>query len=109
MSDLESETRPSSGLPSAEAIEQGLRATVAKIYKSGNLDELTVTRVRLATEKILGLEQGVLKAHAEWKQKSDEIIKDEVVCTLSNSSVLKRKSACVYIPKYVCASIKIGV
>ncbi|EZF25446.1 hypothetical protein H112_02244 [Trichophyton rubrum D6] len=78
MSDLESETRPSSGLPSAEAIEQGLRATVAKIYKSGNLDELTVKRVRLATEKILGLEQGVLKAHAEWKQKSDEIIKDEV-------------------------------
>ncbi|EFE42134.1 transcriptional regulator, putative [Trichophyton verrucosum HKI 0517] len=78
MSDPGFETRSSSGLPSAEAIEQGLRATVAKIYKSGNLDELTVKRVRLATEKNLGLEQGVLKAHAEWKQKSDEIIKDEV-------------------------------
>ncbi|EGE00580.1 hypothetical protein TESG_07883 [Trichophyton tonsurans CBS 112818] len=78
MSDPEFETRSSSGLLSAEAIEQGLRATVAKIYKSGNLDELTVKRVRLATEKNLGLEQGVLKAHAEWKQRSEEIIKDEV-------------------------------
>lgn len=109
MSDPEFETRSSSGLLSAESIEQGLRATVAKIYKSGNLDELTVKRVRLATEKILGLEQGVLKAHAEWKQRSEEIIKDEVVGILSNSCVPKWKSPCVFITKYACASTKIGV
>ncbi|EFR02866.1 hypothetical protein MGYG_05867 [Nannizzia gypsea CBS 118893] len=78
MSDSESETRSTSGFRSAKDIEQGLRDTVANIYRSGNLDELTVKRVRLATEQSLGLEQGFLKAHEEWKRKSDEIIKDEV-------------------------------
>ncbi|KAF3492182.1 putative Transcriptional regulator [Arthroderma uncinatum] len=78
MSDSESETRSSNGIPSAKVLEQGLRDTVAKIYKSGKLDELTVKRVRLATEENLGLEQNFFKSHDEWKPRSDEIIKDEV-------------------------------
>lgn len=80
MSDSESEARSSSGFPDATAIEQRLRDTVANIFKSGNLDELTVKRVRLATEEKLGLEQGFFKSHNEWKLRSDEIIKNEVVC-----------------------------
>ncbi|KAM5453207.1 hypothetical protein MaudCBS49596_002986 [Microsporum audouinii] len=78
MSDSESEARSSSGFPDATAIEQRLRDTVANIFKSGNLDELTVKRVRLATEEKLGLEQGFFKSHNEWKLRSDEIIKNEV-------------------------------
>ncbi|KAK2810144.1 hypothetical protein FQN49_008554 [Arthroderma sp. PD_2] len=78
MSDSESETQSSTELPGPETLEQGLRDTVANIYKSGKLDELTVKRVRLATEQKLGLEEGFFKNHNEWKPRSDEIIKDEV-------------------------------
>ncbi|GAD99419.1 transcriptional regulator, putative [Paecilomyces variotii No. 5] len=65
-------------IPSDEKLERGLRNTVADIFKKGNLDELTVKRVRLATEKALGLEEGFFKGDVRWKTKSDEIIKDEV-------------------------------
>ncbi|EEQ33273.1 conserved hypothetical protein [Microsporum canis CBS 113480] len=88
MSDSESEARSSSGFPDATAIEQRLRDTVANIFKSGNLDELTVKRVRLATEEKLGLEQGFFKSHNEWKLRSDEIIKNEVVCIFLAFSML---------------------
>ncbi|KAL5359751.1 hypothetical protein BJX96DRAFT_149024 [Aspergillus floccosus] len=64
--------------PSDDALERALRDTVAKIYKSGKMDELTVKRVRLAAEKALDLEEGFFKSHGTWKAKSDEIIKDEV-------------------------------
>lgn len=66
--------------PSDEKLEKALRNTVANIFKTGNLEELTVKRVRLATEKALGLEEGFFRADANWKAKSDEIIKNEVVC-----------------------------
>lgn len=81
MSDSESESDKSTpDVLSDEKLEKGLRDTVGNIYKTGNLDELTVKRVRLATEKALGLDEGFFKGDARWKSKSDEIIKNEVVC-----------------------------
>ena len=65
--------------PSDAALEQALRDEVAKIFKSGNMEELTVKRVRLATEKKLGIEEGFFKNTGDWKTRSDQIIKDEVV------------------------------
>lgn len=65
--------------PSDARLEKALRNTVANIFRTGKLEELTVKRVRLATETALGLEEGFFKAHEEWKTRSDRIIKDEAV------------------------------
>jgi hypothetical protein len=78
MSDSES-SLSSAGIPPDEELEQGLRNAVAKIFKTGNPAELTVKRVRLATEQALGLEEGFFKGDADWKARSDTIIKDEAV------------------------------
>jgi hypothetical protein len=66
--------------PSDKQLEKALRDAVAKIYKTGKMEELTVKRVRLAAEKVLQLEEGYFKANGEWKARSEQIIKDEVVC-----------------------------
>lgn len=68
--------------PSEYDLEEALRNTVVSIFKSGTLDELTVRRVRLSSEKKLGLEVDFFKNHASWKEKSAAIIKEEVVCGL---------------------------
>ncbi|KAE8412009.1 hypothetical protein BDV36DRAFT_272756 [Aspergillus pseudocaelatus] len=65
-------------VPSDDALEKALRDTVAKVYKSGNMEELTVKRVRTAAEKALGVDEGFFKGSSTWKSKSDQIIKDEV-------------------------------
>lgn len=64
---------------SDERLEKGLRDTVASIFRSGKLEELTVKRVRLATETTLGLEEGFFKGHEEWKSRSESVIKEEAV------------------------------
>ncbi|KAJ5395834.1 uncharacterized protein N7487_010137 [Penicillium crustosum] len=79
MSDSESEAEgevPSA--PSDQALEKGLRDQVAAVFKSGNMEELTVKRVRLATEDTLGLTAGYFKSTGDWKARSEKIIKDEV-------------------------------
>ncbi|KAJ5425933.1 hypothetical protein N7465_001003 [Penicillium sp. CMV-2018d] len=79
MSDSESEAEgevPSA--PSDQALEKALRDQVAAIFKSGNMEELTVKRVRLAIEDTLGLTAGYFKSTGDWKARSENIIKDEV-------------------------------
>lgn len=70
---------PARTVPSDERLERALRDTVANVFRSGNLEDLTVRRVRHATEKALGLEEGFFKGDPRWKAKSDQIIKDEAV------------------------------
>ncbi|KAJ5703843.1 hypothetical protein N7493_010981 [Penicillium malachiteum] len=78
-SDLESELEPDTvSVPSDQKLEKGLRDEVAGIFKMGNMEELTVKRVRLATEKKLGLTEGYFKQTEDWKARSEEIIKSEV-------------------------------
>lgn len=80
LSDSESEAEVEApSPPSDEALEKSLRETVAEIFKSGNMDELTVKRVRLAAETKLNLAAGYYKSTGVWKMRSEEIIKDEVV------------------------------
>jgi len=79
MSDSDSELL-SSCENADEVLEKGLRDAVAKIFQSGRVEELTVKRVRLATEKALGLEDGFFKGDEIWKPRSDQIIKQEAVC-----------------------------
>ncbi|KAG0154144.1 hypothetical protein PDIDSM_1524 [Penicillium digitatum] len=64
--------------PSDQTLEKGLRDQVATIFKSGNMEELTVKRVRLAAEDTLGLTAGYFKLTGDWKARSENIIKDEV-------------------------------
>lgn len=77
--DSDSDSQSSTNISKPEVLEDGLRDTVKGIFESGDLDGLTVKRVRLATEKALGLQEGFFKADKLWKQRSDQIIKDEVV------------------------------
>lgn len=67
--------------PSDERLEKGLRDAVTKIVRTGELENLTVKRVRLATESALGLEEGFFKSHNKWKSRSEQIIKAEAVCS----------------------------
>lgn len=86
LSDSESEPEsdqsraPTPSGPSEDAMERALREVVVRIYQAGNMEELTVKRVRGAAERSLGLDEGFFKGDAEWKGRSDRIIKDEVVC-----------------------------
>ncbi|KAJ5220347.1 hypothetical protein N7468_009551 [Penicillium chermesinum] len=78
MSDSESDREHNSLTPSDQSLEQSLRDEVAKVFKSGKMEELTVKRVRLAAEKSLGLAEGYFKTTGDWKTRSEKIIKDEV-------------------------------
>ena len=65
--------------PQASRVEESIRRVIKNIYDSGNLDDLTVKRVRTAAEKELHLPDRWFRDHAEWKDKSAELIKRVVV------------------------------
>ena len=65
--------------PSNAELEKALRQAVQQIYKAGNLEELTVKRVRKTAEDKLKLKEGFFKAHGNWNKKSKDVIQSEVV------------------------------
>ncbi|KAI1945584.1 hypothetical protein LOZ12_002373 [Ophidiomyces ophidiicola] len=77
MSDY-SDPLSSADIPDEASLKKALQDAVARIFKSGKMEDLTVKRVRLAAEKSLGLQEGFYKGDAIWKAKSDTVIKDEV-------------------------------
>ena len=83
MSDSDSSSL-SDAMPSNSVLEDALRNAVQKIYRSRNLEDLTVKRVRRAVEKQLVLEDDYFKNDSFWKEKSKSIILSEVVGALSN-------------------------
>lgn len=78
---MSSGSETSRELPSDAKIEQAIRRVIVDRYKSGNLEDLTVKRVRKAVEQGLDLPEDHLKTDLKWKEKSKEIILHEVVCT----------------------------
>ena len=72
----------SDAMPSSSVLEDALRDAVQKIYRSRNLEDLTVNRVRRAVEKQLVLEDDYFKNDSFWKEKSKHIILSEVVGAL---------------------------
>lgn len=76
-----------SSLPTDSDLENALRVKVRQIFRLGNLDELTVKRVRRAVETELGLELDHFKDDA-WREKSKSIIESEVVCVPFHPSFL---------------------
>ncbi len=75
MSDSES----SISISSDAALPEALRLAVADVYRRGNMEELTVRRIRTAAEQNLGLSSGFFKGDFRWKAESDRIIKEEIV------------------------------
>lgn len=67
------------GRPSDATLEQALRTTIQRVYKSGRLEELTVKRIRTSVEGELDLQDGFFKNSATWKDKSKDVIQSEVV------------------------------
>ena len=76
MSDSELSDDPGTPLPSDNELEQSLRREVVKGLKTS--DNVTVKRIRAASEKRLGLPEDFYKSHASWKDKSKGIIEDQV-------------------------------
>jgi len=66
-------------VPSVKLLEQSLRSAVRDVYKRGDLEELTVKRMRKAVEENLNLHDDFFKTPA-WKDKSKQIIEEEAVC-----------------------------
>ena len=65
--------------PPDAILQKALRSAVQLVYTSGNLEELTVKRIRKLAENELKLEEDFFKNHIEWKDRSKEIISSEVV------------------------------
>ena len=65
--------------PSDATLEQALRQAVQNVYKKGDLEQLTVKRIRKAAEQDLDLQDGYFKEGIAWKEKSKAIIESEAV------------------------------
>ena len=78
----------SSGVPADATLEQALRVAVRKVYKSKNLVNLTVKRIRKSVEGDLDLQDDFFKNDPVWKEKSKTVIQSEVVRVSSSPSLL---------------------
>lgn len=74
-----SESSLSDGAPSEVVLEQALRNAVREVYRSGDLDQLTVKRIRKFVEADLDLQEDFFKNDPAWKEKSRNLIQSEVV------------------------------
>ncbi len=74
-----SDTSISDGTPPMAVLEQALRNAVKEVYRSGDLDNLTVKRIRKSVEADLKLQDDFFKNDPEWKEESKIIIQSEVV------------------------------
>lgn len=74
-----SESSLSDGAPSEVVLEQALRNAVREVYRSGDLDQLTVKRIRKFVEADLDLQDDFFKNNPAWKEKSRNLIQSEVV------------------------------
>ena len=74
------------GAPTDATLEQALRNAVQKVYKMGNMEDLTVRRIRKAVEEDLDLQDAFFKNDPIWNTKSKSVIQSEVVSVKSSSA-----------------------
>ena len=77
MSDSELSEASHTPVPPDHQLEQSLRREVVRATKVG--DDVTIRKIRTASEKKLGLPDGFYKGHESWKEKSKEIVQDQIV------------------------------
>lgn len=73
-----SESSLSDATPSEAVLEQALRNAVKEVYRSGDLDNLTVKRIRKSVEVDLGLQDDFFKNDPTLKEHSKSVIQSEV-------------------------------
>ena len=92
-----SDSSLSDGAPSTPVLKHALQNAVSEVYRSGDLDNLTIKRIRKSVEADLGLEDDFFKNDPWWKEESKNIIQFEVVrvgeSVFSNSAHLADKHA----------------
>ena len=74
-----SDSSLSDGAPSKVVLKEALRNAVREVYRSGDLDNLTVKRIRKFVEVDLDLHNDFFKSDPAWKEESKNIIESEVV------------------------------
>lgn len=79
-----SDSSLSDGAPSQRVLQQALRNAVREVYRSGDLDNLTVKRIRKSVEADLDLQDDFFKNDPAWKDESKIIIQSEVVSVEPN-------------------------
>jgi hypothetical protein len=77
MSDSELSEASRTPAPSDTELENSLRREVNRANKTG--DDVTLRQIRDASEKKLGLPEGFYKSHSAWKDRSKEVVQDQVV------------------------------
>lgn len=60
--------------PSVEDVESAFTDVIAETIRAGNLNDLTVKRVRHSAEVKLGLDEDYFRKSKEWKDRSKEFI-----------------------------------
>lgn len=74
-----SDSSLSDGTPSEAVLEKALRNAVREVYRSGDLDNLTVKRIRKSVEADLELQDDFFKNDPMWKEHSKNVVQSEVV------------------------------
>lgn len=74
-----SDSSLSDGAPSEGLLEQALRNAVREVFWSGDMDKLTVKRIRKSVEADLDLQDNFFKNDPAWKEQSKNVIQSEVV------------------------------
>lgn len=74
-----SDSSLSDDIPSTAVLKQALRNAVREVYRSGDLDNLTIKRIRKSVEEELDLPGDFFKGDPVWKEESKNTIQSEVV------------------------------
>ena len=72
-------------VPSDAKLERALREAVRDVYRNGDLENLTVKRIRKVVQEKLALEEDFFKSNDQWKEESKSVIQSEVVCIAAYS------------------------
>lgn len=79
MSDSELSEPSQPPVPPDDELENSLRREVVRAQAKGE-EDFTLRQIRAASEKKLGLSDGFYKNHAAWKDRSKEVVSDQIVC-----------------------------
>ena len=67
------------GIPSDRALTEAIREAVQNVFAAGDMENLTVKRVRMAVEEKLDLKEDFFKRDENWSKRSKALIEEESV------------------------------
>ena len=71
-------------IPSDRALTEAIREAVQNVFAAGDMENLTVKRVRMAVEEKLDLKEDFFKRDENWSQRSKALIEEESVSDRAN-------------------------